>query len=68
MRTYNITWVAIIYKAETYKYISDTLKLESEKDLSINEIEKQARDIIKEEIYNKYNTERIFKLYITQMN
>ena len=68
MRTYDITWVAIIYKDDIYKYIDGDIKLESDKELSMNELDKLAREIIKGNIYDKYNTERIFKLYITEVN
>ena len=67
-KTYTISWIAIIYKDDRYKYIDDTIKLDSQKDLSINEIDEIARDIIKVNILDKYDTDRIFKLYITNVD
>ena len=68
MKTYNIYWIAIIYKDDIYKYIDGNIKLDSEKDLSVNEIDKLARELIKQDIYIKHNTERIFKIFLTEVN
>ena len=67
-KTYTISWIAIIYIHDKYKYIDGLFELDSEKDLSVNEIQELARDIIKIKIVDKYDTERVFKIYITNID
>ena len=68
MNTYTVTWISIIYNAQTYQYIDGSIKLQAKKDLKVSEVDELARDIIKVKIADEYNPDRIFKLYITNVD